>query len=297
MHTPVLSKEVIQLLDIQAGDSVVDGTMNGGGHAREIICALGDTGTYVGIEWDKDILRQTQNELREAYLNKKKHPRIECVYGNYKNISDILQKLKIHRVDAIVLDLGFSSNQISDPSRGFSFQYDGPLDMRYDTTQGTPAYEIVNSFDERALADIFYIYGEERKSRVIAKGIVTERKHERIRTTGELKRIVEHAVGKPPRGIHPATRVFQALRICVNDELGNVRKFLDDVPSVLASNGRCAIISFHSLEDRIVKQAFREYKKQGIADVRTKKPITPSEEEISNNPRSRSAKLRVIEML
>lgn len=293
MHIPVLLQEVIRMLELQKGDRVVDGTLGGGGHASEILKKIGSDGIFVGIEWDSGILEETKKNLSKTPLCERNGCRF--VWGNYKDIGDILKRLKIGTVNAILVDAGFSSFQVDDPERGFSFQKDGPLDMRYNQREGISASAVVNSFAEEALADILYVYGQEHMARKIARVIVQERKKHKIMRTGELKKIVEQVLGAGRRsGIHAATRVFQALRVYVNDELGNLQSFLGELPLVLAPGGRCAVISFHSLEDRAVKQAFRDFKnKNGWEDL-TKKPITPSVEEIMENPRSRSAKLRVI---
>ncbi|OGM91297.1 16S rRNA (cytosine(1402)-N(4))-methyltransferase [Candidatus Wolfebacteria bacterium RIFCSPHIGHO2_01_FULL_48_22] len=288
MHQPVLLHEIIQLLDVQKEDTVVDGTLNGGGHAKEILQGLGPGGTFIGIETDKRILETTKKEMPNP-----SDARTHFVHANYRDARAIMHKLGVTYADAILLDLGFSSHQIQDPSRGFSFQHDGPLDMRYNQSQGDPAYVTINELSEKELADIMFAYGEERQSRKIAKAIVEHRKKERIIRTGQLKKIIGDVLGTKPWGkIHPATRAFQALRIYVNDELGNLAHFLETVPSLLAPGGRCAIISFHSLEDRMVKQSFRNFKKEGVIELLTKKPITPTVEESTANPRSRSAKLR-----
>lgn len=297
MHLPVLATEVLDTLELKGEETVLDGTMNGGGHAREIIRLLKKNGTYIGIEWDAQLAAKTKEELADEWKEKKDKPRIECVHGNYKDVTSILKKIHILRVHAVFLDLGFSSLQMDDPSRGFSFRNDGPLDMRYDTKQELKAYDVIHSYSQEALADIFFTYGEERKSRILAKRIVQERKQASLKTTGELARLIEHTLGGRSGNIHPATRVFQALRIYVNDELGNLRAFLAHLPAILAPGGVCAIISFHSLEDRIVKQAFRDFKKQEIARECSKKPIRASSDEIRNNPRSRSAKLRIMHIL
>ncbi len=297
-HIPVLAHEVIDLLNIQQGDVVVDGTLNGGGHAREILKLLGPKGKLVGIDWDKTILKNTERELGRTFI---------C--GNYADTKEILHAEHIEHANAILLDLGFSSHQISDPSRGFSIQHDGPLDMRYNVQAGDPAHAIINSFSEDALADIFFTYGEERRSRKIAHAIVEHRKKKRITHTGQLWEIIQQAIyphtnrdmalSFPKRkiAIGVGARVFQALRIYVNNELGNLKKFLHDLPTMITPKGRCAIISFHSLEDRIIKNSFRDFKKEGIVEILTKKPITPTAEERAINPRSRSAKLRAIKKI
>jgi 16S rRNA (cytosine1402-N4)-methyltransferase len=219
---------------------------------------------------------------------------VKLVWSNFSELPEVLAQLEIPLVDGVVLDLGLSSDQLADRDRGFSFDLDGPLDMRFDPTEGQPAWQLLERLDAEALANLIYRYGEERYSRRIARRIVDERRRQPIRTSAELARLVRLAVPKP-RGrqrIDPATRTFQALRIAVNDELTSLEQALARLPDCLRPGGRLAIISFHSLEDRLVKQAFRDDPRYHVL---TRKPIRPSEHEASDNPRSRSAKLRVAE--
>ncbi len=222
---------------------------------------------------------------------------VTLVHSNFERLRQVLDALGIDRVDGVLADLGFASDQMDDPARGFSFQEEGPLDMRLDPTRGQPASAVVNRLGERQLADLFWEYGEERFSRRIARKIVEARQHEPIMTTTQLAELVRRTVPRPkgrgPR-IDPATRVFQALRIEVNDELGALDLLLEALPSCVKPGGRAAIISFHSLEDRRVKNAFRQ---RDVWEVLTKKPVTASEEEIRNNPRARSAKLRAARLV
>jgi 16S rRNA (cytosine1402-N4)-methyltransferase len=294
-HIPVLLKETVEALNLKEGKCVVDGTMNGGGHAREIISRIMPKGTFIGIELDPVIIKSTEEEIRNEFVDY--NDRIFFENDNYKNLAEILKNGNYPRPDALILDLGFSSIHIDESRRGFSFQKDEILDMRYNSSSGKSAYEIVNGMDEKSLADIIWKFGEERFSRHIAKAIVEARRKEKISTTKQLSTIISGAVpGFYRRGkINPATKTFQALRICVNDELGNLDKILRDIPKIMAPNGRVAIISFHSLEDRMVKTFFNQYKKDKTAIVLTKKPIIASDEESASNPKSRSAKMRVIE--
>ena len=291
-HIPVLLNEVLQLLDPKPGQFFIDGTTDGGGHAAAVIERIGSTGMFLGLDWDKGMVER----LKDKFKTVKGTVMVE--HANYADVKDVLQRRKLPKADGLLLDLGFSSAQLED-ERGMSFQKDEPLDMRYDLTGDTPtAANVVNGLPEQELADMIYQYGEERMSRRIAKRIVEERKRKKIITTKDLADIVAAAVGKGyEKGrIHPATRVFQALRIYVNHELENLEKILADCADIVKPGGRIVIISFHSLEDRIVKTRFREKEKEKIGRIVTKKPITATEEEIRQNPRSRSAKLRVFEM-
>lgn len=297
MHIPVLLKETIESLNLSNGKFIIDGTLNGGGHAREIIGKIMPKGIFLGIDLDEEIISQTKSDLIKEFPDFKDH--LFFKRGNYKDISRIISEMKLTEPDGIILDLGFSSFHIDQSQRGFSFQKDEALDMRYDRSSGIPAYQIVNSTDEKTLADIIWKFGEERFSRQIAKAIVRERRKKKIATSKELAEVIASAVpGFYRRGrTNPATKTFQALRIVVNDELGNLETFLKAVPQLMNKNGRLSIISFHSLEDGIVKNFFNQFKKEGKAKILSKKPIIASEEEINSNPKSRSAKLRVLEMI
>lgn len=297
MHIPVLLKETIESLNLSNGKFIIDGTLNGGGHAREIIGKIMSKGTFLGIDLDEEIISQTKSDLIKEFPDFK--DKLFFKRGNYKDIPRIISEMKLTEPDGIILDLGFSSFHIDQSQRGFSFQKDEALDMRYDRSSGIPAYQIVNSTDEKTLADIIWKFGEERFSRQIAKAIVRERRKKKITTSKELAEVIASAVpGFYRRGrTNPATKTFQSLRIVVNDELGNLETFLKAVPQLMNKNGRLSIISFHSLEDRIVKNFFNQFKKEGKAKILSKKPIIASEEEIDSNPKSRSAKLRVLEMI
>lgn len=304
IHKPVLLKESIEVLDPQPGEFFIDGTLGGGGHAVEIIKRIspeclpaGRQGMFLGIDQDKNAIENFEKKFRTQNL---KLRAIKIVQGNYADIPEILKKLNKAdpsiplKANGLIVDLGLSSDQLENSNRGFSFQKDEILDMRFNSESGEPsAGEIINSLSEKELADIFWKYGEERNSRRIAKEIVEKRRKKRIKTTFELAEIVENII--PRRGkTRPATKVFQALRIYVNGELGNLEKLLGNLNSILAKEGRAVIISYHSLEDRLVKNYFRNMAKSRQAEILTKKPIVPSQEEIKNNQRSRSAKLRAI---
>lgn len=296
-HIPVLADQVIALLDIQSSDCVCDGTLGAGGHAERILKLL-DGGTYMGIDQDEDVLQLTTQRLRSLYP----HHHIITAVSNFRYIDEVCHEHDIHRVDKILLDLGISSMQFDDPRYGMTFRQDAPLSMvmnphRHDEIIN--AYDIVNTWSETEIADAIFIYGDERYSRRIARGIVQARQEKPIATTQQLADIIRSSV--PSRyahgGLHPATRTFQALRIVVNDEYGALEQALHRGIDILASKGRMAIISFHSGEDRIVKNIFKNYHQQEKIMLITKKPITPSDEEITLNPRARSAKLRIIEKL
>jgi len=296
MHIPVLLQETIDGLGVKERDIVFDGTFGGGGHSFEISKKLGKDGTLVVVDQDQDALDKGRDKLSscagKVYVQK----------GNFRNIISMLKENKLEYVDKIVLDLGLSSTQLEESGRGFSFQKDEPLLMTlYDNPKegDLTAEEIVNTWDEENLSDIIYGYGEERSARAIARGIVRAREVEPIKTSKQLADIIAGSLPffRVGKGIHPATKTFQALRITVNDELGALKQALTDGTKVLGSGGRIAIISFHSLEDRIVKMFFREEAKNGALKIITKRPIAPSEAEQKENRRSRSAKLRIAEKI
>ncbi len=298
MHVPVLLHEVIDNLRCRPGAFIIDGTLDGGGHAREIIAHIMPDGLFLGVDWDSGMITRTQQALRHEFSSV---PQIslQFAHSSYERISTLLQEKNLPLADGIVLDLGFSSAQMDDAQRGFSFRNDGPLDMRYDIESGEPASVVVNTYQEEDIAHIIWAYGEERFSRRIAKAIVAARAREKITTTAHLADIVFHAM--PPQArhgaIHPATKTFQALRIQVNHELEHVSAFLAAVRAMVKPGGRVAIISFHSLEDRIVKRAYRDMHAHGWGMIVTKKPIVPGKDEVETNRLSRSAKLRVIEII
>lgn len=287
-HIPVLLNEVLTLLDIQPGQTIVDATVGLGGHSREIAKRLGPTGRLIALDQDPESLRRAREVVSGCP--------VEWVHSNFGRIKEALQNLDTPQVDGLLADLGVSSPQLDQAERGFSFRRDGPLDMRMDSTAGPTAAELIAQLSERDLAWVFWEYGEERFSRQVAKRIVEARRKEPIRTTGELADLVRSVVPRPRgehrrggAGLDPATRVFQALRIAVNDELGSLDSLLAALPSVIKPGGRVAIISFHSLEDRRVKHAFKDRETwQNL----TKSIIVASDEEMRVNSRSRSAKLR-----
>lgn len=290
-HIPVLLKEVMDGLDPKPGETMIDGTANGGGHTRAIADRVAPDGKVVSIEWDKEIFKKLKSDIE----NSEYRDRVVAVNDNYANLKNILSGLEVEKADGVLLDLGFSSVHVDISGRGFSFQKDEPLDMRYNQDQAVTAYEIVNSWPELEIAEILKKYGEERFAYRIAKSICENRKREKIGTTLQLVDVVRGAVPAFYRKgkINCATRTFQALRIAVNGELDNIENVLPQMIDVLSSGGRIAIISFHSLEDRIIKNFFRDKSKEGLLKIITKKPITAAKEEAFENPRARSAKLRV----
>ena len=291
-HFPVLVEDVIEFLAPHPDGIYVDGTLGGGGHALKILERSWPTGRLVGIDRDEEAIEEARKRLKSYEV------RTSIIHGNFSDLRTILGELKISGVDGIVLDLGVSYDQLTNGKRGFSFQWEGPLDMRMDRSQGKPASKLINTLPQGKLEGILRSYGEVRWARRIAKAIVGHRQRTPILTTTQLKEVISSAVAKPPRHIHPATRAFQAIRIAVNDELNNLRGVIPDAIPLLKGGGRLCIISFHSLEDRIVKEAFRQCEKpRSLLRVITKKPVPPSEEEISENPRARSARLRVAERL
>lgn len=295
MHQPVLLKEVLEILNPRPGQTYVDATVNGGGHAREIAQRVGEKGRVIGIDWDCDIIRGLRAKNQELGIRN-----MDLVCENYRRLAEITRHRGMEQADGILFDLGFSSYHMDHTGRGFSFSKDESLDMRYhpDKSRMTAA-DVVDRYSEKELSDIFLRYGEERFARRIAAGIATERRAEKITTTGRLAAIVRRAYPAPARGgrLHPATRVFQALRIAVNDELASLDAALPPAVSLLTPGGRLAVISFHSLEDRIAKQYMRQAEKEGSIRIVTAKPIRPGEEEVRRNPRARSARLRVCEKI
>ena len=295
-HIPVLRDESIDGLAITSGDIIVDGTLGGGGHTFEMIRRFGSGVKIIGLDLDADAL-----DRAKALIGDSDHDTVFRVIG-FQDMDKVLDELNIPTVDRILLDLGISSFQLEVAGRGFSFMKDEPLlmNMKKDPTdEDVTAQDVVNTWEEKTLADIIYGFGEEKYSRKIAKAIVEARKEKPIETTFDLVKIIDSAVGRNYRGlkIHPATRTFQAIRIAVNSELTNIEHVIEKGFARLAPHGRMAIITFHSLEDRIVKRAFVEIKAHGYASIITKKPIVPTTDELKNNPRARSAKLRIIEKI
>lgn len=294
MHVSVLKEEVVELLDPQPGQNFIDATVNGGGHAKAILEKTAPNGKLLAIDLDGGVLEKFKQKAEQENLSK----RIIFANDNFKNIRNIVKRERLVDVDGIVADLGFSSWQLEESGRGFSFQKDEPLLMTLsDDPDALTANDLVNGLGEDDLVGIIRDYGEERFARLIAKAIISARRKQKIERTCQLKEIIEKAVGHRYSGqkINPATRTFQALRIATNKELENLREFLEGAFGVLSDGGKLAIVSFHSLEDRIVKNFFRDRYKEKEALLLTKKPIVPTREEILNNPKSRSAKLRVLE--
>jgi 16S rRNA (cytosine1402-N4)-methyltransferase len=290
-HVPVLLKDAIEFLNVRAGGTYVDCTLGMAGHAAAIAALLGPGGNLIGFDRDPEALELAK--VRLARLTDEmgsQAPRITLVGEAF---SSIAEQVKPASADGILADFGVSSLQIDEARRGFSFMADGPLDMRQDTRSGPTAAQVVNEANERELADLIYEYGDERRSRRIARAIVRGRP---VTTTGQLSRIVASAAPAMKQDkIHPATRTFQALRIYVNRELDEIKALMEAAPKLLKPSGRLVVISFHSLEDRIAKDSLREGAHQGVWEVLTKKPVVAGEAETDRNPRSRSAKLRAAE--
>lgn len=288
-HETVLLQEAVDALQVEPRDTIVDATFGSGGHATKVVDLLDSAGRYIGIDVDETALRHTLSN----------HEAVTLVNGNFRDLPDLVRSLDIQTVDGILADLGWRMEQFSGNGKGFSFRHDEPLVMTLGDPTDYPftARDIVNDWDESVLADIIYGYGEDRFARRIAKHIVEVRSATPIETSGQLADIVRYAYpAAAKRGkTHPATKTFQALRIAVNEELSVLETFITQSVQLLASTGRLAIITFHSLEDRVVKHQFRDLAAAGIGSAITKKPITPSPEELEHNPRARSAKLRIFQ--
>ncbi len=308
-HRPVLLDECMESLNIKSDGTYIDGTLGGAGHSLEIIKKL-DKGILVGIDQDDFALEVAGERLRKEQRN----ARLILIKGNFRNIPQLLANQGIESVDGILLDIGVSSHQLDEADRGFSYMQDSPLDMRMDRTGQLDAAMIVNTYDEKRIKDIIREYGEENWAARIASFIVKARSEKRIETTGQLVEIIKAAIPAQARreGPHPAKRTFQALRIAVNDELGALKEVLGNAVRILKPGGRLSIITFHSLEDRIVKTEFQTKErpctcppsfpvcicgKKPELKVLTRKPVLPSEEEVAQNPRSRSAKLRTAQKI
>jgi 16S rRNA (cytosine1402-N4)-methyltransferase len=287
-HVPVLVEEVMTLLRCEPGRTYVDATLGGGGHASEILKRTAPDGVVIGIEWDEEALSEAKTTLMPFW------DRVKIFRENFAHLPDFVG---IESADGMLFDLGLSSIQVEKAERGFSFKGEGPLDMRMDQRTNRTAADLINRLSSKELETILSQYGEERWAKRIAKAIVQERERDPIRTTQRLRKIVLAAIpGRfHSRRIDPATRTFQAFRIRVNEELDNLGKILETGWKILKRGGRICIISFHSLEDRMVKETFRRLEKEGEMRLLTKKPVVPSDEEQRRNPRSRSAKLRCAE--
>jgi 16S rRNA (cytosine1402-N4)-methyltransferase len=283
IHVSVLPKETIDNLSIKAGSVVIDGTLGGGGHTGKIAEIVGKDGLVIGLDRDPEAIMRCEVSLAGQP--------VVLSQSNFSEASEVLEELGLRKVDGILLDLGLSSDQLEDQTRGFSFNSDGPLDLRFDKHEGEPAYRLVNRMRQEHLANLIYEFGEERLSRRIARKIVALRGQQELRTAKQIADVVYGCYPNPGRQrIHPATRTFQALRIAVNDELRSLEIALKRLPDLLSAGGRLCIISFHSLEDRRVKRAFLADER---LEVLTRKPIIAGDEELHHNSRSRSAKLRV----
>jgi 16S rRNA (cytosine1402-N4)-methyltransferase len=304
MHVPVLLNETLELLVTNPAGTYIDGTLGRGGHATEILKRLAPEGRLIGLDLDPEAIEETK-EILKPYGE-----RAIRIHGNFADMKELCKSIGVTAVDGVLLDLGVSSPQLDVAERGFSFAKDGPLDMRMDRTQGRSAADLVNEDDEETLANLIFRLGEERDSRRIARAIVLERQHGRIERTPKLAEIVERAKGGRRGPIHPATQTFQALRMAVNTELESLTAGLEAGLSMLREGGRMAVITFHSLEDRPVKEFFkrhtvkRESLQQGgeklvydepAVRLLTKKPLTAASDEVKKNPRARSAKLRAAE--
>ena len=305
-HLPVLLKEVVEQLRPQRGGLYVDCTVGGGGHAERILRACAPEGRLIGLDCDDEALAASRERLAAH------EGRVQLMRANFAELQETLMSLGVTAVDGLVFDVGVSSRQFDEPSRGFSFQREGPLDMRMNRSAGQSAQDVIRDASVEELTRIFRVYGEERRARAIAIRIDRERARQPITTTTQLAGVVEQVLGPKRSGIHPATRVFQALRIQVNRELENLERGLVAAVNVLKSGGRVAVISFHSLEDRIVKQFFVRMStgcvcppqmvgcscgRKEMMRLVTRKPVTPTSEEAQQNPRARSAKLRVAEKI
>jgi len=302
VHVPVLLNEVITFLDPKPGDFIIDGTVDGGGHAAAIVDAVGADGKLLGLDWDERLLERTRARFAD-------HKNVILLHGNYAELPTILSENDLGKADGLLIDLGFSSEQLEVSGRGFSFgeaAKNEPLLMTYDDSR-TPVWRILREESEASLADIIYEFGGERMSRRIAKAIKERGRKEAIMTAGALADIVREALTGGHDGAHrgayehgridPATRTFQALRIYANGELENLKMLLENLGDIVKSGGRVAIISFHSTEDGIVKQSFQKLAKEGVAEIITKKPVEATWKEVKENPRSRSAKIRAVRIL
>jgi len=291
LHKSVLANELIEILNISVGETILDGTINGGGQAEQICKLIGKKGTLIGIDLDKKALKKSEERLKK--FSSKKY----LVHDNFRNIEEILNNLNIEKVDKMYFDLGLSTDQLEGSERGFSFRREEPLLMTFDENledENLTAKDIINTWEEERIADVIFAYGEESMARRIARAIVKEREKEPIKTTSKLADIVEKAVPKNKKrsGLHPARKTFQALRIAVNDELESLKDALRAMENRLSPGGIIALISFHGLEDKIVKNFFKDWQNEGLGKILTKKPISPSNKEIEGNPRASSAKLR-----
>jgi 16S rRNA (cytosine1402-N4)-methyltransferase len=290
LHLPVMLEESLRLLNPRPGETIVDGTLGAGGHSRAILAALSPVGRLIGVDQDPKMAQIARKRLLSVSAGAK----IQILTGRFGDLPAILAAIGVQAADGVLLDLGVASPQLDDASRGLSYRADGPLDMRLTPEAELSAEEWINQVAQDELAQVLREYGEERFSGRIARAIVEARARGPIRRTGELAEIIARAVPRAPRRLHPARRSFQALRIRINEEMRQLERFLVALPQLLKPAGRCAIISYHSLEDRLVKNVFRDGAREGIYELLTRKPVRPSRAELSANPRSRSARLRAV---
>jgi len=295
LHIPVMLREVIDYLDPKPGQIIVDATLGTGGHSFEILKRITPGGKLIGIDRDEDSLAICRKRLSEFSSS------CEFVHGNFVDLDQILEKLGIDKIDGIVFDLGISTYQLKDPERGFSFQQEGPLDMRLDKSSYISAYDLVNNLNESEISNMLWSFGEERWHNRIARILVEERRNQPISTTSQLADLVMRAIPYRYRKgyyrIHPATRTFQAVRIAVNRELEILETAVKKAVAILGKKAKICVISFHSLEDRVIKHTFRALKADGLIDIVTAKPLTPAPSEVIANPSSRSSKFRVAERI
>ena len=295
LHIPVMLREVIDYLDPKPGQIIVDATLGTGGHSQEILKRITPGGRLIGIDRDEDslaICRQRFSEFNGSF---------ELVHGNFVDLDQIMEKLGIKRIDGIVFDLGISTYQLKDTERGFSFQQEGPLDMRMDKSSYISAYDLVNNLNESEISHLLWNFGQERWHNRIAHLLVEERRNQPISTTSQLANLVMRAIPYRYRRsyyrIHPATRTFQAVRIAVNRELEILESAVKKAVAILGKKAKICVISFHSLEDRVIKHTFRALKADGLIDIITAKPLTPVSSEVAANPSSRSSKFRAAERI
>ncbi len=288
-HRPVMLAEVLELLEVKTGGTYVDATAGAGGHSAAIVERLGQRGRLVAMDRDREALELARRRLGDD-------PRTTLVHARFSEMAEVLKDLGVKGADGVLFDFGVSMMQLRDPARGFSFDSDERLDMRMDQGAELSAWDVVNTWPEAELARVIYEYGEERGSRKIASRIVARRRSSSIGTCRELAEVVSAAMGGRRGRTHPATRTFQGIRIAVNDEIGEIQRALDAAMGVLGPGGRMVTLSYHSLEDRVVKNFFRDRGREGRLTVLTKKPLVPGRQETRENPSARSAKLRAAEV-
>lgn len=291
MHLPVMLNEALDFLDLKSGDTVLDATLGGGGHSKEILKKIAPEGMLLAMDADPDAIDRARENFKDFTGS------FKLVNSNFRRLGEVLDREGIEKVDAALFDIGISSYQMDEGARGFSIKNPGPLDMRMDPSLKESAKDLVNRLREEELSEIIKDLGEERFHRRIARAIAERRREKKIETTDDLASVICRAVGGRRGRLDPATRTFQAIRIAVNDELGALREALEQIVTRLKTGGRVAVISFHSLEDRIVKNKFKEYSAGGLIKILTKKPVRPTDAECADNPRSRSGRLRVAERI